>query len=1060
MIEHDLNGDRSLVLETAWQRYAQLKTQAAITYRQYLSLRGGSIFLSAIATFLAVVIASTDRQIIAAPPGRILIIGLVLVPIINVIVLAISRNLQQGQYWQILNAGAEEIRKTIYLYRTLLPGQDNRHQWLNERVTAIQRQVFDSTGGDLVLQPYTGNLPPDKMGEYPSRDPGFADLLPPDYLHYRLEAQLQQYSQELAQLNTTRTRLQIAIFSLAGLSALLPVLGVSVGVWVAFTLFLATGFSLWLELGRIDDRVNGNNQLILALNMIRDRWQSLTAKERTGEEFFQLVLATENTLWNYYSQPISERRQIATPLLEPSDDLLTEALKHPAPKIIEPVVEHQEESNKVETLAVAAQTPKETVTLEVVKKVEEPPQEPPKKGLPHAFVVMPFGRKKGPDGLWIDFNSIYRNLIKPALEEAGFESFRADEEMVSGDILTDMFQELLLADLVLADLSIDNANVFYELGIRHALRKRGLIHIQCGRSYMPYDIFNVRTLPYHCDDSGCPDPEYLHKDKQAIVKMARATWESDKNRIHSPIFSILTGLDEPDRKSLQTPLATGYWQEYREWQERVVLAQRQKRIGDVLLLTEEVSNPLIKEEALAEAGKALKNLGNHALALKEYRQGLKINSDNSEFRKEEAFHLSRLKQFDEGIVKLESLLQDEPTNIDALCYLARIYKEMWRNEWKDIADEPERLSAAYDAAHLLEKAVDTYLKAYRLDHNHYYAGINALTLLAVLDHLIQHCDIDSDAEGEALRQQLPNLKGAVQFCLESAVKNNENDAWAYVSLGDLAVLVADDPKQVTRAYKKALTLLWNNKFALEATLDQLELLATLSFRPEYVQAGQVVIKGELDRLNHETAMIADESEPEPTQVILFSGHMIDSPTREQPRFPAAMENEARQKIEETLDKLNPSTNCLAIAPGAACGGDILFIEACLKRNMKVEVFLPFAPAQFILESVSFAGDNWVSRFYTIQNHPNVSFNLQPDRLGDVPIGDNAFERNNRWALYSTLMYGIDRVRLIVLWNGKGGDAPGGTGDMVHQVRHLGGVVEHIDTTKFEYWKTRTEVLAS
>ncbi|MEQ8971925.1 MAG: TRAFs-binding domain-containing protein [Coleofasciculus sp. C1-SOL-03] len=1058
MIEHDLNSDRSLALETAWQRYAQLKTQAAITYRQYLSLRGGAILLSAIATFLAVAIASVDRTVITAPPGRLLIISLVLVPIINVIVLAISRNPQQGQYWQILNAGAEETRKTIYLYRTLLPGQENRHQWLNERVSAIQRQVFDSLGGDLVLQPYTGNLPPDEGGEQATRDPGFSDLLPPDYLHYRLDAQLQQYTQELAQLNTTRRRLQIALFSFAGLSALLPVLGVNVGIWVAFTLFLATAFTLWLEVGRIDDRVNANNQLILALNMIRDRWQSFTAAERTGEEFFQLVLATENALWNYYRQPMAERRQVVTPSLEPSDDLLTEALKHPTPKLIEPVPEAAEDK-KVETIAVAAKSTQETVTLDIVQKVEKPAQTPQKKGLPHAFVVMPFGRKKAPDGRWIDFNSIYQTLIKPALEEAGFESFRADEESVSGDIITDMFQELLLADLVLTDLSIDNANVFYELGVRHALRKRGLVHIQCGRAYMPYDIFNVRTLPYHCDESGCPDPNYLEKDKQAIVKIARATWESDKNRIHSPIFNVLTGLDEPDRKSLQTPLATGYWQEYKEWQERVVIAQRQKRIGDVLLLTEEVSNPLIKEEALAEAGKALKNLGNHALALQEYRQGLKINSDNSEFRKEEAFHLSRLKQFDEAIVKLESLLQDEPKNIDALCYLARIYKEMWRNEWQDIPDQSERLNAAYDAAHLLKKAVDTYLKAYRLDHNHYYSGINALTLLAVLDHLVQHCDVDSDAEGEALRQQLPNLQGAVHFCLESAVKHNENDAWAYVSLGDLMVLAAQTPKQVTRAYKKALTLLWNNKFALEATLDQLQLLAALSFRPKYVQAGQVVIQGELERLNNETAMIADESEPEPTQVILFSGHMIDSPTREQPRFPAAMEHEARRKIEETLDKLNPSTNCLAIAPGAACGGDILFIEACLKRNVKVEVFLPFAPAQFIAESVSFAGDNWTSRFYTIQNHPNVSFHLQPERLGDVPIGDNAFQRNNRWALYSTLMYGIDRVRLIVLWNGKGGDAPGGTGDMVHQVRHLGGVVEHIDTTKFDYWNTRTEVLA-
>ena len=80
----------------------------------------------------------------------------------------------------------------------------------------------------------------------------------------------------------------------------------------------------------------------------------------------------------------------------------------------------------------------------------------------HAFVVMPYGTKEQ-----IDFNLVYGDLIKPALEGAGFEVFRADEEMRAGDIRTDMFQELLLADLVVADLSIDNPNVWYELGVRH-----------------------------------------------------------------------------------------------------------------------------------------------------------------------------------------------------------------------------------------------------------------------------------------------------------------------------------------------------------------------------------------------------------------------------------------------------------------------------------------------------------------------------------------------------------------------------------------------------------------
>ena len=90
-----------------------------------------------------------------------------------------------------------------------------------------------------------------------------------------------------------------------------------------------------------------------------------------------------------------------------------------------------------------------------------------------SYVAMPYGVKDG-----IDFNLVYADLIKPALESAGLEVFRADEELRAGDIRTDMFQELLLADLVVVDLSIDNPNVWCELGVRHALRPRGVIQIQ------------------------------------------------------------------------------------------------------------------------------------------------------------------------------------------------------------------------------------------------------------------------------------------------------------------------------------------------------------------------------------------------------------------------------------------------------------------------------------------------------------------------------------------------------------------------------------------------------
>ena len=90
---------------------------------------------------------------------------------------------------------------------------------------------------------------------------------------------------------------------------------------------------------------------------------------------------------------------------------------------------------------------------------------------PHAFIAMPFGSKPDASGQIIDFNRVYTEYIKPSLEAAGLEVFRADEEQRAGDIRTDMFQELLVADLVVADLTLDNPNVWYELGVRHALAR-------------------------------------------------------------------------------------------------------------------------------------------------------------------------------------------------------------------------------------------------------------------------------------------------------------------------------------------------------------------------------------------------------------------------------------------------------------------------------------------------------------------------------------------------------------------------------------------------------------
>jgi tetratricopeptide (TPR) repeat protein len=1056
--------DQTSALDIAWQRQVELSTKADEASRRYLRLRDWVIALGVLATLLAIL---TDVHSGSKPLGQmvdsIFRVGLILAPIIATAVLAFANKFQQGERWLALRTGAEEIKKEIFLYRTILQYQEKREQWLSERVADIQRRVFDAVGGDLILNA-TGVGSGSWAGQGNRRDPGNTDLLADEYLHYRLEDQLDWHGKKAEGLKARRVRLQVGIYAFGGLSTLLaglaniPEFG-GLGIWVALTSSLGAGLAAWLELRQIDSTITNYSHVTNELQIIRDHWRSLPQAERTGDEFFRLVTATEKVIWSQHNQFISEMRQAVAQLRGEESDILSLASTMPAPTAIDEALAQEALSSFA---AAATNGAEEAEPPAEETAADEPAQQPgfrPTRGRPHAFVVMPFGRKQGPDGRWIDFNSIYNHLIRPALEEAGFESFRADEESVSGDILTDMFQELLLADLVIADLSIDNANVFYELGVRHAMRKRGVIHIQSGRSYMPFDIFNVRTIPYTCGPNGKPDPHHLAKEKQTIVQIIRETWASDQARVHSPIFNLLDGLTEPDRQTLQTPLATGYWREHRQWEERVAIARRQKRIGDVLLLTEEVTNPLIQENAIAEAGQALKNLGQHALALEQCRRGLSINPQNARFRREEAFHLGRLQRYDEAIVKLENLLVDDPADIEAVSFLGRIYKEMWLHEWTKIEDDQERLKAAYDVSHLLKRAVDTYLAGYYLDQNHYYSGINALLLSVILDHLgTQLAEKgDVDPETETMRQQLPVLKGAVQFSLEKAARREPNNFWVFASLGDLAVCMADQPKKVARAYKKALALGGKSKFALQSTLSQLEMLASLAFRPDYVAAGLTVLNEALHNAYYEEEDDHDHTGHEPPHVFLFSGHMVDHPARQNPRFPPDMVEEAGQKIRESLDKLEAGAHDLAITAGAACGGDILFIEACLERDMRVEIYLPFNEAAFIEESVSFAGDDWVARFHSIRRYPNVTVHLQPDRLGPVPKGDNSYERNNRWALYSALTYGIERVRLIVLWNGQGGDGPGGTGHMVQEVRRLGGIAEHLDTSKFKYWKAKGKV---
>ena len=123
---------------------------------------------------------------------------------------------------------------------------------------------------------------------------------------------------------------------------------------------------------------------------------------------------------------------------------------------------------------------------------------------PLCFVVMPFGVKPDGEGGSVDFDAVYEELLAPAIRAAGLEPLRADQELVGGLIHKPMFERLILADYAVADLTTANANVFYELGVRHAVRPYSTVLVSADVKRTPFDLAPDRVLPYALDARRAP----------------------------------------------------------------------------------------------------------------------------------------------------------------------------------------------------------------------------------------------------------------------------------------------------------------------------------------------------------------------------------------------------------------------------------------------------------------------------------------------------------------------------------------------------------------------------
>jgi hypothetical protein len=209
-----------------------------------------------------------------------------------------------------MRAGAEEILKEIYFFRTILAKRNDRRSYLEKRLTEIQRQLYKAMGGELVVKPYNGPIPTRYYPDDPTSDPGWNDLTGDEYFRYRVENQLAWHRKKVNQYQRERIRLQVLILLSGGAGAVLAAFGGAWGIWVAFTASLTAAFLGWQELRNIDAIVKNYSKVVVELSVIYDHWLNLEPEERIEGEFYRMVRSTEEVIWAQNIEYIKSQQEV------------------------------------------------------------------------------------------------------------------------------------------------------------------------------------------------------------------------------------------------------------------------------------------------------------------------------------------------------------------------------------------------------------------------------------------------------------------------------------------------------------------------------------------------------------------------------------------------------------------------------------------------------------------------------------------------------------------------------------------------------------------------------
>jgi hypothetical protein len=463
------------------------------------------------------------------------------------------------------------------------------------------------------------------------------------------------------------------------------------------------------------------------------------------------------------------------------------------------------------------------------------------------FIVRPFGKKpvivKGNDGkdtsVDVDFNRVDEVLIQEALKRNGLKGETTEVIAEAGNIRLDMFQMLIAHDLVIADISIDNANVFYELGIRHGLRPKGTILIRFPTSGkdVPFDLKTDRYIAYNRENPAAA-VGLLAKSIEDTIQAMR----SPERKPDSPVFLLLPELSPPDPAKLTVVP--------REFQEEVEKSENDKINGLTTLarLGEEAKRNSWGREGFRLIGRAQRGMKAFVLARETWEVIRKDLPDDIEANLQLATIYQRLGDFVTAAQACRRVLANASAQrkdrADARSQLARNEKASWVADFRRVEVEKARRQQAVADSRLIG-AFDGYMAGFAEDLNDYYSGINAFGLLTAIVKLAEMEPNDwtgifetSKKAAIALddyREKLDEVRGAVRMSLENARGLSERapkpDQWLPPSAAQYALLTAENPVFVRHAYKTA-QIAGGMGFSVESEAAQVRIFHSLGLFPE------------------------------------------------------------------------------------------------------------------------------------------------------------------------------------------------------------------------------------